>query len=396
MAEITESSFHLSEKYVSVSKLLPKSTHIIKFVLDTNISLANGIRRTLIEEMKVKALDADFKDIDTNEPFMKLDEFRDRIRAIPIDQNTPLDKIFKIDVVNSQIETDRMIIHSGDIKPVSASASETDAIRKKFRLLELHSGKFLRVNNIKVVEGYGYENAAAFSIGSVRYRIMDYINMTQVNERGHFISGMVNMNDLEKLLKSLKIKYNVATLRDQKIIFIPSKLYQKLLNTRQLSQINSYDLVIENTEEILDPSTAMNVLPFRSSLTSVPRKFEIIVETLGTIEPKLLLHNCFDNIRSRLETVSTNMDTMPDMITSVGTNTNVFIKGETHTIGEMLKHAIYDLDPSIPEVKTIVEHPSNRTIILSVNHTQPIKIIKDAIAKCIADLTTLESKIIKK
>jgi DNA-directed RNA polymerase subunit L len=62
---------------------------------------------------------------------------------------------------------------------------------------------------------------------------------------------------------------------------------------------------------------------------------------------------------------------------------NLVIKGETHTIGELLVNHINHLDPDIPFVSPKMDHLRDNQITIQVIHPTPEKITLDAIKQCI-------------
>ena len=126
-----------------IRDLLPtKKRQVISFILrNTNTKIANGIRRTLLEEMKIKILDVEIEDIDTDEEYLIREEFRDRLNLIPIDQSTSIDSTFTLDFVNTNTDQPWSRIHSSDIN-VSCDG--------KFSIAELRPGKHLLVKDIYV------------------------------------------------------------------------------------------------------------------------------------------------------------------------------------------------------------------------------------------------------
>lgn len=386
--KITKSVFGQMTK-LAEEKLPTKATYTITFqLLDVNAAIAIAIRRTLLDEMLVKSLYVDLKDIDTNEPFIKLDEFRDRIKAIPLDQNIKPGS-YKIDVVNNNLEIERSIVHSSDIIGLAGAA------RKTWRLAELHASRYLHVDNIYIREGYGYEDSAAFSLTSaVHFRCIDHMSITEVNERGHFVSKMVKLSDLVDLFKKMKVKVPAGRLVDKRIMFIPNKNHQHLLSERQLAQLKTYDVVLEST------TAGKTAIKKAYSAASAPKNYELKVESLGTMEPVALMKKCCQNIKARLAKIKADLDKTQDIISVIqkgersdaGSATSILIRGETHTIGNLLRQTIFDLDPAIANVRTSLEHPSNRAIILILQHPQPIKITKDAIDKCTAVFDKIEGQ----
>lgn len=126
-------------------------------------ALANAFRRTLSAEINVKALNADLESFETNDPFI-LNDFtiETRLRHIPILQSISTDSRYKLEVVNNTEAP--MNVKSGMIEVVKGPAKLP--FNSNFTLAVLQPGKTLKLPNIYVDTGYGYE-FAGYNICSV-------------------------------------------------------------------------------------------------------------------------------------------------------------------------------------------------------------------------------------
>ena len=72
-----------------ITELLPKKPYNkVSFnIKDTNSSFANAIRRVLVSEIPVWSLVIDEKLFETNDPFIRFDDFGERINCLPIHQS---------------------------------------------------------------------------------------------------------------------------------------------------------------------------------------------------------------------------------------------------------------------------------------------------------------------
>jgi len=357
--------------------LLPtRKREIISFVLrNTDTPTANGLRRTLIEEMPVKILTATVADIETDEEFLIRDELLDRIHATPIDQNLKEDAVFKIDVLNNDTSKRIGHVYSSEILPLAGSAQDFSAGRlcdTKFRIAELHPGKHLRVKNINVLIGYGYMHANFALTCGIRYRPLDFIDVWYVNERGFIERGMTRTEDVLAATKG----FNDITIHDERILFIPSAECKAHMSEAGLSRISNFSTVINKG------------VKFHSSSTSHPTEYLLEVETLGTVPARKLIQTACLNIIDRLKHISEGLEIYlkdpeavsdGDIIANITQSlTKVEIKGETHTIGEILVYNVQKLDPSIANVSKHVIHPMIRSIIINIVHAEPIRILMDA------------------
>ena len=349
-----------------IKELLPtKKRQVISFVLrNTNTKVANGIRRTLLEEMKIKILDVEIEDIDTDEEYLIREEFRDRLNLIPIDQTTNVDATFTIDFVNTNTDQPWSRIHSGDIGV---------ACDENFSIAEVRPGKHLLVKDIYVREGYGYDNAKFSPVCGITYKPLDFVDVNIVNSTGFFNRAMVRTKDILPFTKSGTTERNIHNLR---ILVIPDASYKDMISETYKKKIPNFDLVVNKNIEVC------------SSFTSVSETYLLEVETLGTIPPKQLIKSACENIHDRLKTVRDElMPYLKDREAEPGNTvrveftpdlTKVHIYNETHTIGEILVKNVFDLDPAIPFVNKKLWHPLKRNITINVNHAEPIKIMIDA------------------
>ena len=164
------SSISLSKNYASLSKLIPLVVNnTLTFELkNANCALANAIRRTLISEMPIKHLTVSLTDIKTTDPYVIGEAIRKRIEMIPISQSTDEDSVFAVRFENN---TDGYIdVSSSEIK-LNGVASSKD-ILPSIPICDINSGTSFTINDIRVVESYGFDNSRA-SIGRVAYEMID-------------------------------------------------------------------------------------------------------------------------------------------------------------------------------------------------------------------------------
>ncbi len=380
-----------------VASLLPKnmSRESVRFRLhNVDTSVGNAIRRTIIDELPVKALIA--KTIDTNEPFIIPDEIRDRIAFIPIDQSIPTGTKFSLSV------DENGTVYSHHIKSVSFPSSvETDKAKQKdepndgkgprddkgpklmdrFHIANLPNGKYLHIPEIVVEEGYGY-NKSYFSISSdISYEPED-INFTNVlNEKANIVSRTMLISDLKNSMKETGFSTSdieKMTYRSR-VLIIPNKNNETLLVKEER------DKIIKNYDFIIRPTTQ---IPVRSSFNTSCRNFELRVRTKGNVDIHNLIPAVCDNIIDRItKTMGLPIETETVLAFNNSKNqkqpTKVHkleIKGETHTIAELLLKHVYEIDPTIAFLRKIpiARGFSQRTITLELIHQDPQQIIKQA------------------
>lgn len=156
--------------YAALSKSVPTVVNkTLTFELSgTNCAMANAIRRTLMSEIPVKHLTVSLTGIKTTDPYIIGETIRKRIEMIPISQSTNRDAVFAVKFENN---TDEYIdILSSEIK-LNGMVPTKDVL-PFIPICDINSGTSFSINDIHVVESYGYDNSRV-SIGRVAYEILD-------------------------------------------------------------------------------------------------------------------------------------------------------------------------------------------------------------------------------
>lgn len=173
-------------KYITADeakKLLPiKPKKVVSFELDKACSsIANGIRRCLIDEMEVKSLDFDeYKDLKTDDTYILCDIIKKQICLVPIDQDTDYDNM-EITLYKENT-TDKIIeVTSNDItfKVDGSAINKHKIIETNIVLINLRPSKSIKINNIRVISGIARNDAGKFSnVAGTKYKILDMEPMT--------------------------------------------------------------------------------------------------------------------------------------------------------------------------------------------------------------------------
>ncbi len=156
--------------YAALANMVPSVVNKILTVelSGANCSLANAIRRTLTSEMPIKHLTVSLTDIMTSDPYVIGEAIRKRLEMIPISQSIDMDTTFAIKIEN---KTDDCIdVNSHDIK-INGVGNSKDIV-PSIPICVINSDTFFSINDIHVVESYGFDNARC-SIGRVGYEILD-------------------------------------------------------------------------------------------------------------------------------------------------------------------------------------------------------------------------------
>lgn len=143
-------------KNEAIIPLLPKRLLSQKCTFelhDVNVSIANGLRRTMVSETKVKAMNLKEEDVKKDDPFILFDFIINRIRQIPVDQSTDTNSIFELDYKNDQAHP--VYVKTKELKRIKGRGDLP--FNDNITICMLNPGKEIRLTNIYIDEGYGYE-----------------------------------------------------------------------------------------------------------------------------------------------------------------------------------------------------------------------------------------------
>jgi DNA-directed RNA polymerase subunit L len=357
----------------------------VSFIISgSGAAIANAIRRVVVMELQTQVLTFDVSQVVTNDREVILEELHDRISFIPIRQDLPEDTTFSINYINNSTKKEVAIVRSKDMVQTGGKRTTELPFSSTWRLISLRPEKYITIPDIRIVRGCGYEHSKFSITSEFEYQSRDYLDIAFLNSRGNIVNRMVSRSELEELLHSRKIgtpESMKATDRLCKpsILIIPDQAYQKLMDRNGSHLLKKYDIIVENAE-----------LPVYSSLQADPREFYMKFTTYGTIDPKKMLRDACDNLIARLEYVC---DENNLVIKSDGKATKILIRGEDHTIGNILRYTIYKLDPKIGLVNYCLEHPQIRVVTINIIHPEPQRIFHDAATVAIACFQKIKAQI---
>ena len=132
------------------------------------VAVVNAIRRAVKDEIRGRCLTFDHEGFDRNtstDPFMEDNYIRTRIQMIRLRPQIPEALVknlrFALDAVNN---TDRTIsIYSGDLVVTAGNLTEP-IFNPTYEIAFLQPGRTLRITDIRIIEGFGYQDAA-FMVG---------------------------------------------------------------------------------------------------------------------------------------------------------------------------------------------------------------------------------------
>jgi hypothetical protein len=318
--------------------LFPPIRHKVSFELhETNVELANSIRKCIIDELKIKSMTFDESDLSSDDRYILSDFIRKNIENIPINQDIEYFTAYKqnisISLYKLNTTTDIINIYSHDI--VINKISQDGKITKQLRvedyfapnvvIISLHPGKYVKVSNIKITDGFTYENAGKFaSVANIEYDILDVVPL----------------------------------------------------------QYNQYE---DNVG--------------KSSLVSNPTKFYISYTTYGNIAPKGIIKLCCDTLRDRLQIIYDELNKVDinkllyySDILKIELKDDllyIYITNEFWSIGRLIAKYGYLEDNNIPFITAGIIHPSVNKCYLKIKHAQPIELLKNAIKMAILDISII-------
>jgi DNA-directed RNA polymerase subunit L len=376
-----------------VLELLPnKTTQKISFVVkNVHTSVANAIRQVTIMELPVKVLDFNVECISTNDKEIILAELKDRISFIPINQDIPQDIVFSLNASNNDIKQDYMVIRSEKIVQTGGKILTSLPFAKTFRLLKLRPGRVITIPNINIIEGMGYTHSKFSLTSEFKFQVRDYIDIEYLNEKGNIVRKIVKRSDLIDALIKEKIshplteeKSNIVnrTLYNWKILLIPDQSYLNVVSKQTLARVQSYDVLLEDID-----------IQGYSSLETDPKEYFLEFTMYGNVNPQQTMQDVCDNIIKRLQNL---LDLENLVIKADSEKTKILIRGEDHVIGNLLKRAIFDLDPSIGLINSTLEHPEIRVVTINIRHPTPTKIFLDAAKKLIDLFEDLKTQFVNK
>jgi DNA-directed RNA polymerase subunit L len=157
--------------YAALAKMIPPVVNrVMSFELrDANCALANAIRRGLVSEIPIKHLTVSLSDIKTTDPYVIGEAIRKRIEMIPISQTIDMESVFSVRFENNQ--DTHIDVPSSEIK-LNGSTVSNDIV-PFIPICDINSGTSFSVNDIHVIESFGFDNARV-SLGRVAYEIIDH------------------------------------------------------------------------------------------------------------------------------------------------------------------------------------------------------------------------------
>jgi DNA-directed RNA polymerase subunit L len=312
--------------------MLPsRSKYAVDFVISgTNTGFANGIRKRILDEILIFSITLDDEDIETDDRFILADDFQKCIERIPILQEIDPDefKTWKL-TLNITNSTDEVIsVKSGDIE-ISQRGEiipTGEIMSANIPIMELHSINYLKISKMKIIQGLPKVDASKFApVSNTRYEILDMVPLA------HDADDEPGVSSMKQNPSKFHIGYTTyRNVKDPKTIIFRCCDSFTLSLTEFLQELGviEVDKTISHFSEILD------------------------VETRG---PYTIFH----------------------------------FKEESWTLVNMLAKYCFLLDPEIPIVTPAIIHPSTEIGVIKIRHSDPIKIMIDAVSLALTNIHIL-------
>lgn len=337
-------------------KLPFASEHVEMILGDVDVSVANAIRRTLIDEMSGYCLSfdiSDFKHDIYTDLFMDPEFIRLRVRGIKIMRHMSKDLLKNLKfAINVHNKTDDVLyIYAKDL--ILTNGKLDNAIfNPTYELAFVQPGRSLNIQNIRFDSGKGIYNAT-FNIAcrsvSMPLDIEEYPKEEIYSAEGS-----------QRVLSGFKISSLVANPRKFKIKF--------------------------DLPAVLDNGGKTTYLTIMDVCTNIISRLQYIQRSIDESQ----------NLQQTVDTITfIRTDVVVDGITMKKFVINV--KNETDTIGGLLTRTICNLDPDISCCfYSCIDHEKVMSLNVRKEVTDPLELevlVVDAIKQIIATFTSIKKDV---
>ena len=347
-------------------KLLPeRNSQVTTFdFVGINSPIANALRRVLIDEVPIRALQVDYENIKTDDSFIFPDQIKLGIEQIPVDQDTPVGTEFTLRMTNRT--TTSAIIYSRTIHARGDKKSKLP-FDSCHRLGRLNPGKRLTVTGIKVVEGKAMHDAKFTATALVSMNELDHMRVMFVNSAGHWNNINMPTKAVDKLVGTRAYGKRVLILEDINIASTMDDIHKK--------RMKSYDFVVDKI-----PHGAASTVRHHQTTEYMANDFRFSFQTEGNVDPEHLLKLAITQIIMKLEQLAAG----DQLEMSIDEDLTIFhITNSTHTLSKMIKITMFELNPSISSVRDEDPGPYDSSIDIICRHPNAEKLFKDALGKLI-------------
>ena len=312
-------------------KYIPKnSKQQLSFELeDVTSDLANCIRRYLIDEIPVYSMNVDEENIESDDRFILSDFLKKNIELIPFSQHISSKESSELTMtLHVENKTDDVIsVYSSDIEVIDKNKN--------------------KLNN---------EKYFTTTIPIIKLRPGTMLNIKKIN----IVSG-IGKNDSGKFILLSNISYEILD-------------------------------VVPLEENKFSTSG-------HSSLVSNPANFKFTLTTHRNADIKKIMPECCIAIINSMESIKSELTKIKDTdkiyfsdLIELETKGDVklfYFKGEYWTIANIISKYCYIVFKDIQFVCSAIIHPSTEISIVKIKHTEPVKILLEALKLIIVDFNII-------
>jgi DNA-directed RNA polymerase subunit L len=329
------------EPPAQLKSIIPE--HRILFDLENvDNSVANAIRRCILEETETKVMTFELEDFETNSLLVRSNtvNIRNRLQLIKIDQSVDDSAIFSLDVINKTNESFKYI-YASELKGPKI-------FDENFTIFTLNPGEYIKIKRIYIKLGYGYDAACFMTPFKFRYTTTDYIPMNYVMDKGVVVSVLVK-NDP---------KYN-----GKRVLINPASNH----NTPELAELineKQYDLIIREHVE------------FYPTDTISPRNYSLSFCFVNHTDGIKYLRLCIKTLIIKLEEAAKMEHHERD-----GETLSVYLPLETATIGLLITQACDDIKKNMKNVSMFRPNQTELGVKIKIADLDAEKVYKAACAE---------------
>jgi hypothetical protein len=384
--------FDLIEKHSIMSskeaeQKLPKLGKTLDFeLLGCNAGFANGVRRILLDEVEVQALDTSFAEIKTDDNFISgtMDCLIKNITLVPIVQNSKFDPArHTIVLLVSNMTLDIMPVYAKDLVIVDKKDYEK-------QLASLHTQHTDKTADYKMRKGGEDRKMRNFRSGEL---ISGSFKIPESLLTFSYTDKFKSVMDISELIPNPYVVLD--QLRPGKSLYIANVHIVKGRGYQSASHFTLLDNIRYNIlgHEPFDFFAQTG----KRSIEYNPTDFKLGFTTRVNIEPLEVLKLVQATANEYFSQIETALDKYEKFLSAESQNKfyasndlEVSAKEDLHdykffkiylTPVSMIASMIYDIDPSISFVTASVERLDTDIGILRLKHKEPNKVIRNAIGR---------------
>jgi len=382
-----------------IERMLPPPDHLLSFtLLGSTTAMANAIRRAGMFELLNAALTADIEGIrtrslrttsrgigsvQTREPlpdfFFIPAYFLLRLHHIKIPPET--EDTYELRVENRTDEV--MVVYSKSLKSKSGRENPFPGTH---RLGKLSPFCALDVETITVEKGYGYHRSHFFTTGKYRFATLDYRPVNVIGSNGRSDTVWVGKQDVLAYGRPKPLKP-----KDSRELLALAPLF---VPRRFMEDKEALKEKLSDWEDV----RVVDALPaVRNSMTVRCRNYYLEFRLEAAYDPQEHLPRIFATLLERLERVKEQLPRLVQVLAPAENEKDgwakliMTVEGEDHTMGELLREKIFDLDSSC--FVNCMTHPrKQRTLILRLAHPAAEALLGKSVEACIMDVRALQEQ----